>query len=324
MTPVGSRDDVGGASPLKGRRCLVLGAGGFIGTNLCRRLQANGAVVQAFGRSQPLPGALGGGDWMTGDFTDHAAVARAVEGNEVIFHLISGSLPESSNKDPIADLSGSVVQTLHLLDIARASGVRKVVFASSGGTVYGIPQQVPIPESAPTNPIAAYGIGKLAIEKYLGLYRHLYGLDYAVLRVANPFGPYQTGRRKQGVIAALARRALDGLPLEIWGTGEVVRDFIYVDDVVSALVASATHDGSHKVFNVGQGEGRSINQIIADLRAILSDRTLDVIYKPGRATDVPVNVLDIGLIYREMGWRPLTSWSDGLRATIEWIRKSAP
>jgi UDP-glucose 4-epimerase len=304
---------------MRGRRCLVLGAGGFIGTNLCRHLVELGAEVRGFGRSSSFPEALAEVEWIAGDFADRTAVARAVHNIELVFHLVGGSLPESSNRDPVADLSANVVNTLHLLEACRRSEVQKLVFASSGGTVYGIPGQIPIPESAPTDPIAAYGISKLAIEKYLALYRHLHGLDYAVLRMANPFGPFQTGERKQGAIAAFVRQALAGNTLEIWGDGEVVRDFVYISDVAEAFAAAARYRGPHPVFNVGQGEGHSINQILADIELVLGRGGLAKRYLPSRLADVPVNVLDIGLIERELGWRPRTDWLAGLRATVDWI-----
>ena len=242
-----------------------------------------------------------------------------MEGNEFIFHLVSGSLPESSNRDPAADVTANILPTLHLLEVCRVSEVRKVIFASSGGTVYGVPSQVPIPETATTDPIAAYGISKLAIEKYLALYRHLHGLDFAVLRIANPFGPFQMGHRKQGVIAALIQKALAGETLEIWGTGEVVRDFVYIDDVVEALTTAALGNSDHRLFNVGHGAGRSINTIIADIEQALGRGELPKIYKAGRPTDVPINVLDISLIREELGWQPRSDWAESLKRTIDWM-----
>jgi UDP-glucose 4-epimerase len=306
-----------------GRQCLVLGGGGFIGTNLCRHLLKLGARVQGFGRSRSFPEALEGVRWIAGDFADHAAVARAVEGSELVFHLVGGSLPESSNRDPAADLAANVPNTLHLLDVCQQSEVCKVIFASSGGTVYGIPTAPgSIAETAPTDPIAAYGISKLAIEKYLALYRRLHGLDYAILRIANPFGPYQSGDRRQGVIAAFVQRALRGETLEIWGNGEIVRDFVFVGDVVDAIARASLYEGEHRIFNVGQGEGRAINQVLADIEMILGRGSLPKVHKPGRLTDVPVSVLDIGLIRSEMGWQPREDWLSGLRATVDWIRQT--
>jgi UDP-glucose 4-epimerase len=291
---------------------------------LCRALEARGAGVRGFGRRQSYPEALERIPWTQGDFSDRAALARAVDGHEVIFHLVGGSLPDSSNKDPVADLMDCIVTSLHLLEICRASGVRKIVFISSGGTVYGAPSKIPIPETAQTDPISAYGISKLAVEKYLNLYRHLHGLDYVALRVSNPYGPYQSPTRRQGIVAALLRKVLDSQAVEIWGTGEVVRDFIFIDDVVDAMIAVACYKGPYQVFNVGSGVGRTILQIVEDIRSILDCRHIEIVHKPGRPVDVAVNVLDTTLIREQIGWAPRIDWADGLRATSSWLRSGKP
>jgi len=310
------------ATDIGGRQCLVLGAGGFIGTNLCRHLLQRGARVRGFGRSKNFPDALDGVDWVAGEFSDRAALSRVVDGSELVFHLVGGRAPESSNRDPAGDLTDNVLSTLHFLDICRNRNVRRVVFASSGGTVYGVVKEIPIPENAPTDPITAYGIGKLTIEKYLALYRHLHGLDSTILRIANPFGPFQVGYRKQGVIAAFVQQALNGEVLEIWGDGEVVRDFVYIDDVVEAITDAALYEGPHRIFNVGQGTGRSVNQILMDIETVLDRGAIEKRYRPSRLADVPVNVLDIGLIRREIGWQPREDWLSALRATVDWIAEA--
>lgn len=307
--------------PLRGASCLVLGAGGFIGGHLCRELRRRGASVHGFGRRRSYPEAFEGVRWTTGEFSDRAALARAADGAEHVFHLLGGTTPESSNKDPVADLVAGAVASLHLLEICRAAGVRKVVFLSSGGTVYGIPASTPIREDAPTDPISAYGVSKLAVEKYLRLYRHLHGLDYTVLRVANPFGPWQDPDRRQGVVTALMQAVLDGRPPEIWGDGRVVRDYLYAADVAEAVAGAAAYTGPHRVFNVGSGVGRSVLDLLRDIGAALGRGTaVEAVHKPGRATDVPVNVLDTSLIRREMGWAPRTGWPEALEATAAWLR----
>ena len=300
-------------------RCAVLGAGGFIGTNLCRALVGRVDSLRAFGRRQSFPEALRGCDWMPGDFADPTCLPAAVAGCDVVFHLVNATTPASANVDKVADLNANVASTLHLLDACRETGVRRVVFVSSGGTIYGIPDQVPTPETAPTNPITAYGISKLAIEKYLGLYEYLYGLEYRVLRVANPFGPYQTALKNQGVIAAFVRRALAGKPIEMWGDGSVTRDYVYIDDVVEALVLAATHQGPGRIFNIGSGEGRSLNDIAAAIDRLLG-AAIPVDRRPGRPVDVPVSILDTALAASDLGWRPCTGFEEGLRDTIAWMK----
>ena len=305
-----------------GINCLVLGGGGFIGTNLCNELVRRGALVRGYGRLSKYSSSRRDITWFQAEFNDRVSLARAIEGTEIIFHLIGGSVPESSNKDPIADLASSVIPTLHLLEICRNSSVRKIVFISSGGTVYGPAAPTPTPETAATDPASAYGISKLSIEKYFGLYNHLYNVDYCVLRLANPYGPFQDPNRRQGVISALMTRAMLKQDLEIWGSGEIIRDFIYVDDAVEAIIAASAYGGPCKTFNVGSGRGRSINQVVEDVIRVVKMPGIKVIHRAGRATDVPVSVLDIGLIRQELGWNPQTDWMKGLEAAADWIRGS--
>lgn len=307
---------------LAGVRCLVLGAGGFLGSALCAALRDQGAVVHAYGRSLAAAPPQGGALWTEATFEDAPALAAALRGQEMVFHLLSSSLPESSNRNPAADVAAQVIPSILLLELCRAARVRKLVFASSGGTVYGIPSAVPTPEGASTAPITAYGINKLMIERYLELFRHLYGLDYHVLRIANPYGPGQSPFKKQGVVAAMLHRALSGSAIELWGTGEVTRDFIHVDDVSSAFVAAARYDGPHRTMNVGSGQGRSLNQLVADVRDVLGQPALEIVRKSTRAADVPISVLDTTLIQRATAWRPGVEWMDGLAATAGWMRSA--
>lgn len=303
---------------LRDKRCVVLGAGGFIGTNLCRRLASQAGLVRGFGRRLAFPDALQGVEWMTGDFADPTSVAAAISGCDTVFHLINATTPASANIDKLADLQANVASTLRLLDACREEGVKRIVFVSSGGTIYGIPKQIPTPETAPTSPITAYGISKLAIEKYLSLYEYLYGIEHRILRVANPYGPYQTALKHQGAVAAFMHQCVNGQPIRIWGDGNVVRDYIYVDDVVDALSLAATHTGPSRVFNVGSGEGRSLLEIISAIETV-SGVTPSMQFSPSRAVDVPRSVLDTRLAASELNWTPATSFMDGMQRTWNWI-----
>jgi UDP-glucose 4-epimerase len=298
---------------------LVLGAGGFIGTSLCRALLARGERVRGFGHAPLFPEALAGVEWIEGDFADRDALAPALRGCDTLFHLVSGTVPQLANQDPAADLLGNVVPVIALLQQAAAEGIRRVVFVSSGGTVYGAAERTPTPESAPTEPFGAYGVGKLTVEKYLGLYERLHGLEYRALRVTNPYGPYQTARKGQGVIAAAILRGLSGQPIEIWGDGSVVRDFVYIDDVNDALLAAAADDGPHRVYNIGSGVGRSLRDVLAAVEAELG-RPLKRIWRPGRPVDVPVSVVEIARAREGLGWAPRVGFEEGLRRMIAWAR----
>ena len=178
------------------------------------------------------------------------------------------------------------------------------------------------PETAPTEPITAYGISKLTIEKYLALYEHLHGLDYRVLRVANPFGPYQIPMKNQGIIATLVSHALRHERIEIWGDGSVVRDYIFVGDVIDAMETAAADRGDGRIFNIGTGQGRSLREIIASIEAQLG-RELDISWKPGRPIDVPASVMAIERARDVLGWTPKTPFEKGLEQTIAWWRSRA-
>ena len=310
--------------PLVGVSCLVLGAGGFIGNHLCRSLVDAGARVHGFGRRPLFPDALPPMRFTVGEFTDRAALALAVDGAEIVFHLLGGTNPEVSNEDPIADLQINTVASVQLLELCRAAGVRKIVFVSSGGTVYGVPAAIPIGEAAATNPISAYGINKLMVEKYLQLYSQLGGPRAVTLRVANPYGPYQSPFRRQGLVAALIETILAGRVVEIWGDGQVVRDFLYAGDLAEAMLAASLYEGPEPVLNVGSGVGRSVLEVVDAVSASLQRRPVSVIHRPARRADVPANVLDISRIRQAVGWAPRTDWMDGLRQTAGWVAKALP
>ncbi len=217
------------------------------------------------------------------------------------------------------DVESNVVGTLRMLHAASRGEVRKVVFISSGGTVYGMPQAVPIPESHPTEPRVSYAIAKLAIEKYLALFQSTHGLDHVVLRVANPYGERQRVDAAQGAVAVFLDRALRREPIEIWGDGTVVRDYLHVSDVARAFLRAIDYSGEPRVFNIGSGSGCSLNELLAAIERLLG-RTVERRYLPGRGFDVPRNVLDITRARDVLGWAPRVSLEEGLRATLAWAR----
>jgi UDP-glucose 4-epimerase len=304
---------------------LVLGGTGFLGGCLCRELLAAGHAVRVLERTSSAPPerAPSAIEYVSGDFADAVALSAAVEGCDVVFHLISTTLPKTSNDNPVYDLQSNLLDTVRLLDIARSSGVRKIIFASSGGTVYGKPQATPIAEGHPTEPECSYGIAKLAIEKYLQLYEHLYGLSYQVLRIANPYGEGQAPTRQQGAIAVFLNKALRGEAITVWGDGSVVRDYVYVEDVARAFRHALAYDGPERIFNIGSGGGHSVNEILNTIES-LTQLPLHIDYVEPRAFDVPVNVLDIGRAGRELDWAPAVPLEEGLRRTLAWLEAGRP
>ena len=303
-------------------KALILGGGGFIGSHLAAALLAEKHAVRVLERpyrdrsaSGPHPSGL---DWREGDFGNAQDIGRALDGVDTVFHLISTTQPQSSNDDPAFDVQSNLLPTLHLLDQLRGRDGVRLIFVSSGGTVYGVPRQTPIPETHPTDPTCSYGIVKLAIEKYLALYRMLHGLDYRILRLANPYGPGQEANRAQGVVGTFLYRVTHGEQIEVWGDGSVVRDYLYISDAVSALQCAAAYRGDARIFNIGSGRGHSVREILGAVESVTGTRAT-VRYTPGRKFDVPVSILDITRAQAELGWQPAISLADGLRLTYSAI-----
>jgi UDP-glucose 4-epimerase len=305
------------------KRALVLGGNGFIGSNLVRDLLEAGMAVRVLDirreSALPRPAAV---EFVEGDFTNRALSERALEAIDVVFHLASATIPASGTGDPVHDVTENLLGTLRLVEACVARGVRRIVFISSGGTVYGRPRQVPIPEDHPQDPINSYGIVKLAIEKYLAMYAHLGRLDPIVLRAANPYGPGQFTRGAQGAVAVAFGCILRGEPFQLWGDGSVVRDFLYVDDLTRALLsASAAPAGGPRVYNVGSGVGVALRDVLAACESA-AGRPLRIERLPGRAIDVPANVLDCRRAGEILGWTPRVALEEGLSRTWEWVAGS--
>ena len=247
-------------------------------------------------------------------------VSSAIDGIDVVLHLISTTLPKSSNDDMVYDVESNLVPTLQLLNAMVAKGVRKIVFISSGGTIYGTPTYIPIDENHPTEPLVSYGVTKLAVEKYLLLYQHLHSIKANILRVANPFGERQRIETAQGAVGVFLSKAIQNQPLEIWGDGSVTRDYLYIGDVAEAFARAVNYDGAKSVFNISSGVGTSLNELIDMLEQVLG-REVVRHYQPGRPFDVPVSVLDNSLARQELGWEPRVELEEGIVKTADWMRK---
>lgn len=301
------------------KTCLILGGGGFIGASVADQLIAEGWKIRIFDRPGVRPYRTFGTheqvDWVVGEFKDPISVSAALQGVDTVVHLISTMLPRQSNEAPMADVQSNVLGSLHLLQEMVSQGIRRIVFASSGGTVYGQPKKLPIREDHPTQPEASYGITKLMIEKYLYLFSQLHGIRPVSLRIANPYGGRQRIDTAQGAVAVFLHRALCRETVEIWGDGSVVRDYLHVADVARAVSAALRYDGPHQVINIGAGCGLSLNALLDEID-ILLDRKVARLYLPGRGFDVPVSVLDISVAQTELGWSPGISLKDGLKLTL--------
>lgn len=263
---------------------------------------------------------LDGVEYIQGSFLDQGAVRSALQGVDLCFHLAATTLPASANRDVVYDLETNVVGSVRLLEACVDLKVARVLFLSSGGTVYGTPKITPIREDHSLDPIGAYGVSKVAIEKYLHMYSALRDLDYRIVRLANPYGPGQSPLRAQGVIPIFLHRMLNNRPIQIWGDGEVVRDFIYIDDVTAAICAVAlSGQTDERIYNVGSGQGTSLNGLLDKIRQVCG-LPGHVEYLPARDFDVPVSVLDTHRIRSVLNWAPQVSLDEGLERTIASLR----
>jgi UDP-glucose 4-epimerase len=301
-------------------RILVLGGTGFIGSAFVERAAAAGHVVSVLSRhprdGQDKVRSAAAIEYVVGDLSDVEILGQVTAGVDICLHAASTTVPSSSNRFMEQDVTENLIGSIRVLQSCVRSNVTRVIFVSSGGTVYGRPVNLPILESDPTNPIGAYGIVKLAIEKYCVLFGELYGLDYRIARFSNPYGPKQNTASGQGVVAAFVEKALKGETLLVMGDGTIVRDFVYIDDAVDALLKLCSYAGPHQIFNVGSGLGTSINAIISSIAAA-SQPMPKVEYRESRKFDVPANILSCDLARRELGWSPTTSLEAGLKATID-------
>lgn len=301
-------------------KALVIGGNGFIGSHLVDTLAGRGWDVTILDprerRYDPLPPSA---CFIRGDLTQPYLVREALHGVEVVFHLAWTTIHEVSNQDPAADVHANLIPSIHLMEACHRAGIRRLVFTSSGGTVYGPAQQLPIPESHRQEPINGYGITKLAVEKYLGMFQHLYGLDYAILRPSVPYGPRQSPFGRQGAVAVFLYRVACGLPVTIWGDGGVTRDYFYITDLVQALIATAERPlNEQRVFNLGGRVEISLLQLLDQVEATVGRRAI-VDFQPGRKFDARRVALDTRAACQHLDWQPKVALQEGLMRTWAWM-----
>ena len=303
---------------------LILGAAGFIGTNLTIKLTENkGDKITIVDKKS---------EWFAKELLnfDNVEIKESsldenmdfgiLEYQDVIYHLVSTNVPSNSNQHITQDIYTNVLFSSNLFDACVKYCIKKVIFISSGGTVYGKEAACPLPENTPTNPISSYGVQKIAIEKLLYLYNYMYGLDYRIIRLANPYGPYQRPNGVLGVVTTFTFKALKGDEVQVYGDGSVVRDFIYIDDAIRGILNIVNGVNKHNTFNLGCGYGTSIKELISTIETALEIK-VNIVYKKGRSVDVPINYLDIRRYEKYYGKLNPIKLEEGIKKTAEFIMK---
>ena len=300
-------------------RALVTGSSGFVGSHLVARLAAEGCTVTGLSNTPPRQPPPGGVTEHRVDIRDGDAVARTIAEArpDVVFHLAAQSSAPVSMRDPVADIETNVVGSVHVAQAAAAAGSRRLVFFSSGGTLFGQPDVLPAGEHTPMAPESIYGASKIAAEYELGaLCPHL-GLELSVLRPGNIYGPGQDAGGESGVVAIFAMRMLAGREATIFGDGSQQRDYVYIDDVIDATLRAA--DREPATCEVGSGRGTSTLEIFR-LLAHLTSYERDPVFAPERPGDIQAIYLDPSRALERWGWAATTSLKEGLAATVEWFR----
>lgn len=301
---------------------LITGGTGFIGSHLCRKFINEGHHVVILARTHKIPDNLIHLKYtlFVGDFGDSILLRRILIDIDVVIHTAWSSIPQKGFSDIEVDIQQNIIGSINLMNACLHNNIKKFIFLSSGGTVYGIPKTIPIDESHNLNPISYYGIGKLSVEKYLYLYNRLHNLDYIIFRISNAYGPNQNLNKGQGVIGVWLNKILSNNHIELWGEGTVVRDYIYISDIVDIVNQSIFINCKSKVFNLGTSIGVSLNEIISIIKKV-TDVEFKVTHKSSRSFDVLVSRLDINNLKKEFDVANFTSIETGISNTWNWLKE---
>lgn len=303
-------------------RIVLLGGTGFIGKKLAGLCQEIAEVVVVSRHFPHQSDRILGVTYLVGDCADPKFLTYVIKPGDHVVFLAYNSVPKTSFDDPLRDIQDNLPLAITLLEVLRNVQISRLLYVSSGGTVYG-PTSVtsPIIEEHQTNPISPYGITKLSIEKYCRMYSNLFDIPIVIARPANPYGPNQIPFSGQGFVATAAAMMMRGEALNVFGTNGTIRDYLYIDDLCSGLLILLTADIARgSIFNIGSGNGVSNIDIIKEISAIyrIAHSDIRINFLPERRFDVPYNVLCSAKL-RNLGWSPNTTLKDGLNSTINWL-----
>lgn len=293
---------------------LVLGASGFLGRKIVESiLKDKSHTLRLFDRTLS-PNSDCMVEKILGEFNKNTNFFELTKNVDVVYHLISTTIPSSKIKTT-QEVEDNLIPTLQLLDACVENKVKKIIFISSGGTVYGEYLGRPFKEIDSTNPINSYGIQKLTIEKYIQLYGYQYQLDYRIIRLANPYGVGQNPLGSLGVVTKFVYNNVHELPITVFGDGNIIRDYIYIDDAIQGIFDIEFSEGKEKLYNLGMGEGHSILQII-DIIEKVTGKNFKLTKVPSRNVDVPICVLDINQYKKISSLKRMITLKEGITQMV--------
>ena len=304
--------------------CVIFGGNGFIGSHLAERLVREGYEVKIFDSfktgTSNIDSIIDNIEIIKGDFLNKEDLSCALKNVDYVFHYISTTNPATSAKNPIFDVESNIIGSVRLFQTASENNIEKIIFPSSGGTIYGEINENHIKETNPLNPINPYAISKLTIEKYLHYYKHSFGVDFVILRYSNPYGERQNPLGTQGVIPIFLNKIKNKEPPVIYGNGSAIRDYIYISDAIDATMAVLNSSTEETIFNVGSGQETSLNQLVSIMSEV-TGHSIHPLYVENSGIYLPKIVLDISRIRKETGWGPRTSIKEGIHKTWKWIQE---
>ena len=302
----------------------VIGGTGFIGSHFVHALSVLGRRITVIGRNavptRVLPKKT---TYLAGDYSDTYFLRGVLRNVQEVICLAHNSVPKTSFDDPVSDILGNLPGAVKLFETAADLGIRKLIFVSSGGTVYGPASRLPLSEESPTRPISPYGISKLAMENYAFMYHAIRGLPVVCARPANAYGEGQLPFTGQGFIATAMAAVLRGEEIVLYGENGTIRDYVHVTDVASGIVALLNNGTAGECYNIGSGIGINNREVLQAIAPLAGAAGLEVKIRvvPPRGFDVPANILDCTKIKNETGWGEIVTIDNGIRRTWDWLRE---
>lgn len=304
-------------------KCLVLGGNGFLGSHLVDALIEHGHEVRAFDRFKEGKHTFSANehvDIMPGDFLNRADLTKALQDIEYVFHFISTTTPIASENDPLIDIETNIRMSVELFEECVKANIKKVVFASTGGAIYGSNSSEHVSEAVLPLPISPYAIGKLSIEHYLRYFATKRGLESVVFRISNPYGERQSLAAKQGVIPIFLQHIAKNEPITVLGDGTMVRDYIYVKDMAQ-MIAQSFASTTQDIYNLGSGQGVSVNELVETIGGIVPNE-IQITHQDNPPTFVEKIVLDTSRFTEEFGIVPKTDLADGIKKTWQYVENA--